>query len=125
MRSPKAQISGSHDEWIRRKRWASPEPNGTPISPAIIATIPNLYETLIVEIKVKMTISRLVPDTYSLSLMFSLPGCILSPRCMNFGPNQARAPATNATQVNPAVDSMNDLFLQTSFTSSIYEVVAM
>lgn len=44
---------------------------------------------------------------------------------MTFGPNHARAPATKATQVKPAVDNMNDRFLQTSLTSSKYEVVAM
>lgn len=57
--------------------------------------------------------------------MSSFPGCILSPRCMNFGPNHASAPATKATQVKPAVDSINDLFLQTSLTSSTYDVVCM
>lgn len=44
---------------------------------------------------------------------------------MNLGPNQARAPATKATQVKPAVDSMNERFLTTSFTSSTYDVVSM
>jgi hypothetical protein len=57
--------------------------------------------------------------------MFSFPGCNLSPRCINFGPNQARAPATKATHVKPAVESINDLFLQTSLTSSMYDVVCM
>jgi hypothetical protein len=44
--SPNAQISGSHVEFIGRRRCASAEPNGTPIIPANIATIPNLYDTL-------------------------------------------------------------------------------
>lgn len=124
--SPKAQISGSHVKLTKRNRCARAEPSGTPINPAVIATRPNLYETLFtVGSKIITTLRRLVGVTYSLSWMFSFPGWSLSPRCMNFGPNQARAPATNATQVKPAVDSMNDLFLQTSLTSSMYEVVSI
>lgn len=33
---------------------------------------------------------------------------------MNFGPHQAKAPVTNATQVKPSVDNMNDGFLDKS-----------
>lgn len=33
---------------------------------------------------------------------------------MNFGPHQANAPVTKATQVNPSVDNMNDGFLAIS-----------
>lgn len=38
---------------------------------------------------------------------------------MNFGPHQANAPVTNATQVKPAVDSINDGFLAISETKLI------
>lgn len=40
---------------------------------------------------------------------------------MNFGPHQARAPVTKATQVNPAVDSMNDGFLAISKKKKQYD----
>lgn len=53
-------------------------------------------------------------QTYSSNNTPSLPGCNFNPRCMNFGPHQANAPVTKATQVNPSVDNMNDGFLAIS-----------
>lgn len=53
-------------------------------------------------------------STYSSNSTPSLPGCNFNPRCMNFGPHQAKAPVTKATQVNPRVDNINDGFLAIS-----------
>lgn len=41
---------------------------------------------------------------------------------MNSGPHHAKAPVTNATQVKPSVDSMNDLFLEISIKKNWDEI---
>lgn len=58
-------------------------------------------------------------NTYSLRVTFSLPGCIRRPASIKVGPHQAKAPVTNATHVKPAVDNMNDGFLEISAMKSI------
>lgn len=47
-----------------------------------------------------------ISRTYVSCLTSAFPGCNLIPMKMNFGPHHARAPATNATQVKPAVDQI-------------------
>lgn len=58
-----------------------------------------------------------VLTTYSFSVIFSFPGCILRPSNMNDGPHQAKAPVTNATHVKPNVDNMKDGFFDNSVSS--------
>lgn len=53
-------------------------------------------------------------NTHSSLLMFCFPFCNTKPAYMNFGPHQAKAPVTNATQVKPSVENMNDGFLEIS-----------
>lgn len=45
--------------------------------------------------------------TYSFSLRFGLSVFNFNPKYITVGPHQDRAPVTNATQVNPAVDNIN------------------
>lgn len=52
--------------------------------------------------------------TYSSKLTLFVSRCTFKPYNMNFGPHQAKAPVTNATQVKPSVDNMNDGFLDKS-----------
>lgn len=53
-------------------------------------------------------------NTHSSILMFLFPSCNTKPACINFGPHHAKAPVTNATQVKPSVENMNDGFLEIS-----------
>lgn len=116
IKSPKAHIRGSACGHRTLNFWAINEPNGTPISPDVIPINPNLYATLkhfetmirandLPNCRCKIAGDQMRKTYSSVFTLFPL-GCNENPSCKNVGAHQASAPVTNATHVNPTVESI-------------------